>query len=47
VYGYYYGPRVYGWYDDRESRRYQNRYRARPCDPIGAVFGERCARRWR
>jgi hypothetical protein len=49
VYGYYYGPRVYGWYDDRESRRYHNSYRARrvACDPIGALFGERCTRRWR
>jgi hypothetical protein len=49
VYGYYYGPRVYGWYDDREARRYQHGYRARrvACDPLGALFGERCAHRWR
>jgi hypothetical protein len=49
VYGYYYGPRVYGWYDDRETRRYYRGYRARrvACDPLGALFGERCTRRWR
>ena len=46
VYGYYYGPRVYGYYDDREARRYHHGYRAHrvACDPLGALFGERC---WR
>ena len=47
VYGWYYGPSVYGWSDDREARRYYNAYRARgvTCDPLGALFGERCVRR--
>jgi hypothetical protein len=46
VYGYYAtGPRVYGYYDDRESRRYHTRRVS--CDRLSGWFGDRCARRWR
>jgi|SRR6476646_6835454 hypothetical protein len=53
VYGWYYGPRVYSWSDDRETRRFQNGYRAYGyrarrvgCDRDSTWYGDRCVRRF-
>ena len=49
VYGWYYAPRVYAWYDDRTTRRYQYAYGPRKvvCDRRDTWFATRCAPRWR